>query len=142
MFYFCKTFNQPLDQWNISSVIDLEQMFGQTAQNQDLSSWDVAKVTECDSFGNMGCNPSKLFTDQCVETCCPTEVANSNYNETGVISGLGLGEYIEVECVTNYAGGGKAMCGADGLINDTDATCHGITVNTRYVLYTSRYHTL
>ena len=39
------SFNQSLNDWNVSNVIDMEQMFrGATSFNQPLDNWDVSKV--------------------------------------------------------------------------------------------------
>ena len=39
-------FNQPLNNWNVSSVLNMGDMFRRsTSFNQDISSWDVSSVT-------------------------------------------------------------------------------------------------
>ena len=47
-------FNQPLNNWDVSSVTDMQYMFGTTngdgdgdnrAFNQDIGNWDVSNVT-------------------------------------------------------------------------------------------------
>ncbi len=46
MFRFATSFNQPLNNWNVSNVIDMYDMFyNATSFNQPLNSWDVSKVT-------------------------------------------------------------------------------------------------
>jgi surface protein len=46
MFYYAEKFNQPLNSWNVSNVIDMEYMFyNAKAFNQDISNWDVSNVT-------------------------------------------------------------------------------------------------
>ena len=47
------TFNQPIGNWDVSSVTDMGFMFyGATAFNQDLSSWSVDGVTQCLQFSD------------------------------------------------------------------------------------------
>ena len=44
-------FNQPLNDWNVSNVEDMEQMFkNATSFNQPLNKWNVSKLWK----GNMG----------------------------------------------------------------------------------------
>ena len=46
MFYKASGFNQPLNNWDVSSVTNMQQMFdAATSFNQDLSDWDVSNVT-------------------------------------------------------------------------------------------------
>jgi len=46
MFWYCETFNQPLNNWTVSQVTDMSWMFlGCTSFNQPLDKWDVSKVT-------------------------------------------------------------------------------------------------
>ena len=46
MFWYCETFNQPLNNWTVSQVTDMSWMFLHcTAFNQPLEKWDVSKVT-------------------------------------------------------------------------------------------------
>ena len=45
MFYGCKAFNQDISNWNVSKVTDMTCMFdGCKSFNQDISDWDVSKV--------------------------------------------------------------------------------------------------
>jgi surface protein len=45
MFYWCKKFNQPLNDWNVSNVTDMSWMFYKCEKfNQDLSNWDTSKL--------------------------------------------------------------------------------------------------
>ena len=39
------TFNQDISSWDVSKVTDMEGMFAYTNFNQDISRWDVSKVT-------------------------------------------------------------------------------------------------
>ena len=46
MFYGAYNFNQPLNAWDVSSVTDMEFMFWQASNfNQPLNDWDVSSVT-------------------------------------------------------------------------------------------------
>jgi surface protein len=47
MFNEANSFNQPIGDWNVSNVIDMDMMFyNATAFNQNISKWDVSKVTD------------------------------------------------------------------------------------------------
>ena len=42
-----KSFNQPLDNWNVSNVINMSGMFeGAESFNQPLNNWNVSNVTD------------------------------------------------------------------------------------------------
>jgi surface protein len=43
--FYNSTFNQPIGNWDVSSVINMYGMFDNTSFNQDISSWDVSNVT-------------------------------------------------------------------------------------------------
>ena len=46
MFWACKAFNAPLDQWDVSKITEMEGMFyGCETFNQPLENWDVSQVT-------------------------------------------------------------------------------------------------
>ena len=46
MFYNAKSFNQPLEKWNVSNVTDMRWMFSRTVTfNQPLEKWNVSNVT-------------------------------------------------------------------------------------------------
>jgi surface protein len=45
MFSDAEDFNQPIGDWNVSSVTDMNFMFSGSSFNQDISSWDVSSVT-------------------------------------------------------------------------------------------------
>ena len=40
------SFNQPIDNWNVSSVTDMDYMFYDSSFNQPLGSWDVSGVSD------------------------------------------------------------------------------------------------
>lgn len=45
MLYFAKSFNQPLNSWNVSNVYTITCMFGGAKSfNQPLNDWDVSNV--------------------------------------------------------------------------------------------------
>jgi len=47
MFSYAKSFNQPLEKWDVSQVINMSNMFeGASEFNQPLEKWDVSKVTD------------------------------------------------------------------------------------------------
>jgi len=51
MFKMAKFFNQDLSQWDVSKVTKTQYMFwGATSFNQDLSQWDVSKVTNTEAM--------------------------------------------------------------------------------------------
>ena len=49
MFNYASAFNQPLNNWNVSNVTDMSYMFlHATSFNQPLNNWNVSKVTNMD----------------------------------------------------------------------------------------------
>ena len=47
MFYNSESFNQNLNDWDVSNVTNMQYMFSQaTSFNGDLSSWDVSNATD------------------------------------------------------------------------------------------------
>merc|ERR1719162_1743512 len=51
MFYYATNFNQPLDDWNVASVNDMDSMFRKAFDfNQPLDDWNVASVTDMRSM--------------------------------------------------------------------------------------------
>jgi surface protein len=57
MFNIATAFNQPLADWNVSSVTEMSFMFAYaTSFNQPIGNWDVSSETDLTSiFGNSGC---------------------------------------------------------------------------------------
>jgi len=58
-------FNQDISAWDVSKVTNMYYMFYSTQFNQDLSSWDVSNVSECRYFSHPGTNwslPKPNFT--------------------------------------------------------------------------------
>lgn len=46
MFLGNRQFNQPLDNWDVSNVVEMTRMFEDTASfNQDISSWCVTNIS-------------------------------------------------------------------------------------------------
>ena len=46
MFQGTRKFNQPIGDWNVSNVYDMEFMFAYTRKfNQSIDRWDMSKVT-------------------------------------------------------------------------------------------------
>ncbi len=47
MFFYAKSFNRPIGDWDVSNVTDMSNMFFcADSFNQDISSWDVSNVTD------------------------------------------------------------------------------------------------
>lgn len=71
MFDGATSFNQPLDDWDVSNVTNMNGMFyGATAFNQDLSQWCVSNITqEPDDFST---NSSLTSQHKPVWGTCPT----------------------------------------------------------------------
>ena len=45
MFYGAESFNQPLNNWNVSNATNMDGMFRDAESfNQPLNNWDVSKV--------------------------------------------------------------------------------------------------
>ena len=53
MFQGAESFNQPLNNWNVSNVTDMDRMFFDARSfNQPLNKWDVSKVTNMSEMFN------------------------------------------------------------------------------------------
>ena len=51
MFKLADSFNQPIENWDVSKVTNMIFMFsGTTNFNQNLSSWNVDNVISCSDF--------------------------------------------------------------------------------------------
>ena len=51
--FYNSTFNQPIGNWDVSNVTNMAYMFADaTSYNQDLSSWSVDGVTQCLQFSD------------------------------------------------------------------------------------------
>ena len=49
MFYNARVFNQPLNDWDVSNVTDMNNMFIMSF-NQPLNDWDVSNVTDMNNM--------------------------------------------------------------------------------------------
>ena len=49
--FYNSAFNQPIGDWDVSNVTNMQQMFYDNgAFNEDLSNWNVSSVNECVFF--------------------------------------------------------------------------------------------
>ena len=65
--FYSASFNQPIGNWDVSSVTNMNFMFGgATAFNQDISYWDVSNVTDCIDFSD-----AAPLTDPNFTNCTP-----------------------------------------------------------------------
>ena len=58
--------------------------------------------------------------------CDATEVANSDYSDTGSITGT-TGASVTVTCASGYSGGGDAVCATDGTFNSLSCSVNSCT---------------
>ena len=69
-------FNQPLNDWNVSNVADMTDMFqNATSFNQPLNNWNTANVSNMDRMFQNATTFNQDLTDWCV-TLIPTEPFN------------------------------------------------------------------
>ena len=69
-------FNQPVGNWNTSSVTSMNQMFSSAeAFNQDIGNWNVSKVT---NFTNMFSTVSRAFNQDLSGWCVSQMPANTS----------------------------------------------------------------
>ena len=53
MFSDATSFNQPLNNWNVSNVTNMHYMFGDASSfDQDISMWNVSKVSSYNLFAD------------------------------------------------------------------------------------------
>ena len=68
MFDGATFFNQPLNNWNVSNVTDMSRMFaGATSFNQPINQWNVSNVWRMDSMfsGARSFNQAKFIVGLC-----------------------------------------------------------------------------
>ena len=68
-------FNQPIGDWDVSSVTDMRYMFDSASFNQDISSWDVGNVTDMSA---MFYNATAFNQD--ISGWCVTNIASEPTN--------------------------------------------------------------
>ena len=122
------SFNQPLGSWDVSLVTSIYYMINSNQDyhtEKDLSQWNLTSITtyeQCEGFFNHGCNPPLLVQLGCVSTCCPTQVANSNWASPYSISGQ-LNDTFDVICDPGHYDGGNTTCDPDtGFFSAVECT--------------------
>jgi surface protein len=106
MFQGANAFNQPIGNWNVSSVTNMVGMFASsTAFNQPIGSWNVSSVTFMDNmFTNAGLSTAN-YDDLLIgwSTISPNETPlQQNVNFSGGNSNYCLGEAARNSIIQNY----------------------------------------
>jgi len=64
MFWQASSFNQPLDDWDVSLVTNMRHMFYKASNfNQPLNDWDVSSVTDMESMFRVASNFNQPLDD-------------------------------------------------------------------------------
>ena len=86
MFYEATSFNQPLNNWNVSNVTYMSYMFYYaSAFNQDISSWDISNVTNMESIFDDS-NLSRINYDKILNSwdSLPSLQSNVTFGADGI----------------------------------------------------------
>jgi surface protein len=85
MFFSANPFNQPLNNWDVSNVITMDEMFASDpsglAFNQDISGWDVSSVTNMNYMFQFATSFNLDLSGWCV-TNIPTTPTNFSAGAT------------------------------------------------------------
>jgi surface protein len=81
MFFDADAFNQPLNNWDVSSVTTMEAMFaGADAFNQPLDDWDVSSVEDMNGMFGFATAFNQNLCAWCGQLGPATEVINMFLN--------------------------------------------------------------
>ena len=101
------------------------QSNGQLSSISLCDTCDTAKNYESKPGGICGCMPGYTYngvTGACdANSCTPTQVANSDKSDTGIITGT-TGQTVSVVCDTYFEGDGDAICQASGTFTTPSCT--------------------